>query len=387
MYAFTSSYYHGGLSKDLKAEHLRQWLANEKQVMVATNAFGMGIDKPDVKTVIHFNLPESIESYFQEAGRAGRNGKKAYAVILKNKSDEQLLKGQFLQVLPSVDFVKKLYRRLCNYFQISYGEGELTIHDFNFNQFCKTYKFNPMVAYKAFQILDKTSIISLSKQFNKRSSVQFITSNQAVFNYLKTNKGFDVVVKSILRTYGGIFDQEISVKLDIVANKANVKSDTVASILKQLEKDGIVSLKLYQTDAQITFLQPREDDKTINRIANIIKQQNKLKTKQIDDILKFVDTNDTCKSVQLLSYFGEVDVINCGICSFCIQQKKGNAKIDISKITNRIIVSLEIKPLSSREISKNTKIEEQIVISALKLMIENDIIAITKTNTYKLKHT
>ncbi len=384
---FTSTFFHGGISSDLKDQHLKQWLSNKKQVMVATNAFGMGIDKPDVKTVIHFNLPESIESYFQEGGRAGRNGKKAYAVILKNKSDEQLLKGQFLQVLPTVDFIKTVYRKLCNYFQISYGEGEFSVHDFNFNQFCKAYKFNTLVTYNALQVLDRTSVISLSKQFNKESSVQFITSNEAVFNYLRTHKDFNIVVKSILRTYGGIFDQEISVKLDLIAGKADVKSDTVASILKQLEKDGIISLKLYQTDAQITLLQPREDDKTINRIAKVIEQQNELKTKQINDILTFVNTDDVCKSLQLLSYFGESNADDCGICSVCIKQKRGETKIDTHKVIKNIVTLLEHKPLSSRQISKDINIEEKIVISTLKQMMENDIIAITNTNTYKLKHT
>ncbi len=383
----TSTFYHGGISADLKTEHLRLWLSNEKQVMIATNAFGMGIDKPDVKTVIHFNLPESIESYFQEAGRAGRNGKKAFAIILKNNSDEQLLKGQFLQVLPSVDFVKKLYRKLCNYFQIPYGEGEFTIHEFNFNQFCKTYGFNHLIAYNAIQVLDRTSIISLSKLFNKRSSVQFITSNAVLFKYLKTHADIGIIVKSILRTYGGIFDQEIPVKLDLIANKANVKIDDVINTLIRLEKDSTITLKLYKTDAEITFLQPREDDKTINRIANIITQQNDLKTKQINDILRFVNTNDLCKSVQLLNYFGEKEASDCGICSVCIKKKHGKPKGDIRETIKRIVILLETKPLSSRQISEALQLNENIVLEGLKIMMDNEIIRSTNTNTYKLKHT
>ena len=149
--------YHGGLSNTEKDERLNAWLHDKKQVMVATNAFGLGIDKPDVITVIHINLPDSIESYFQEAGRAGRNGEKAFSVILKNKSDEVLVKNQFLSVLPKVDFVKLIYRKLCNYFQISYGEGEYTTHDFNFNDFCKTYNFSTVLAYNALQIIPKSS--------------------------------------------------------------------------------------------------------------------------------------------------------------------------------------------------------------------------------------
>jgi len=171
---FLSTYYHGGLSNNEKESHLNEWFSNQKQVMVATNAFGMGIDKADVKTVIHVNLPESIESYFQEAGRAGRNNQKAYAIILKNKGDEHRVKNQFLNILPTINFVKQVYRKLCNYFQISYGEGAFTTYDFNFNDFCKTYDFNTHTTYNALQALDRTSVISLSQQYRNSSTIMFL---------------------------------------------------------------------------------------------------------------------------------------------------------------------------------------------------------------------
>ncbi|NND09579.1 MAG: RecQ family ATP-dependent DNA helicase [Flavobacteriaceae bacterium] len=382
---FKSIFYHGGISSDQKSEHLNKWLSNEKQVMVATSAFGMGIDKPDVKTVIHFNLPESIESYYQEAGRAGRNGNKAFSIVLKNKSDEQLLKNQFLQVLPSVKFIKGLYRKLCNYFQISFGEGEFTSHEFNFNKFCKTYDFNPLIAYNALQILDRTSIVKMSQQFNKRSSVQFIVNNERIFSYLKNHSQIDAIVKSILRTYGGIFDQEVSIKLEIIANKAEVKIDTVVNVLRQLERDEMISLKLFKTDAEITFLQPREDDRTINRIASIIKQQNDLKSKKIEDILGYVNNNDTCKSRLLLSYFGETKLEDCGICSVCIKEPTDSHNVEYT--VEQIVSLLNDKPHTSREISNKLTMKESQLTQALKLMLENNIITITKTNSYKLKQT
>jgi ATP-dependent DNA helicase RecQ len=276
---FDSTFYHGGLSAKEKDKNFSDWLNNRVQVMVATNAFGMGIDKPDVKTVIHIDLPDSLESYFQEAGRAGRNGNKAFSVILKNKNDESKVKKQFLSVLPNVDFIKKVYRKLCAYFQISYGEGTYTTHSFNFNTFCKTYKFNSVLAYNAILVLDRNSVLSLAQQFKRHSTVHILVSNDALFRYLERNLEMNTIIKSILRTYGGIFDDGVKINTFLMADKANVTEDAVIKALLQLERDKIIALNLKNTDAEITFIEPREDDKTINRIANSIEIQNKQKNK------------------------------------------------------------------------------------------------------------
>ena len=381
-----ATFYHGGLSITDKEFNMHEWLNNKKQVMVATNAFGMGIDKPDVKTVIHYNLPENIESYFQEAGRAGRNGDKAFAVILKNNSDEQLVKNQFLSVLPTVDFIKQVYRKLCNYFQISYGEGEYTTHDFNFNNFCKTYKFSSILCYNALLLLDRTSIISLSRQFLNQVSIQVITSNPIVFHYLETHKGIELILKSILRMYGGIFEHDTKINTLRIAEKASTTEPVVISALKQLEKDGIISLSLSKTDAQVTFIQPREDDKTINRIATIIEQQNSLKQLQVKAVLDFIKNDDICKSMQLLSYFGEENTEPCGICSVCTSSKKPSKAQDLKTLRNRVIELLEQGDLSSRAMISYLDCSEKDIKNVIQLLLEHNIISITKTNTYKLFH-
>ncbi len=382
---FTSTYYHGGLTNKEKDINFSEWLNNKKQVMVATNAFGMGIDKPDVKTVIHVNFPESIESYFQEAGRAGRGGQKAFAVILKHKGDEQLLKNQFLSVIPTVDFVKKVYRKLCNYFQISYGEGALTTHQFNFNDFCKTYRFNKLTTYNAIQILDRTSVLNLTPQFNNRTTVQFLTSNTKLFSYIETHKTTNTIIKTILRTYGGIFDQSVKIDINLIADKSSNSEATVIAILQNLEKDAIISLKLIKTDADVTFIQPREDDKTINRIAATIEQQNALKKNQVASVLNYVYNDNICKSVQLLSYFGETDTEDCGICSVCIHNKtKVTNQIELDKLS-KIISTLKEKELTSRELSELLHIKSFEINQLLKQLLENNYITITNINTYKLK--
>jgi len=382
----TATHYHGGLSNIDKDKNMTAWLDNQNQVMVATNAFGMGIDKPDVKTVIHLNLPESIESYFQEAGRVGRNGEKAFAIILKNNSDEALVKNQFLSVLPTVNLVKQVYRKLCNYFQISYGEGVYDTFDFDFNTFCKTYKFSSILCYNSLLLLDRNSIITLSNQFKNNVTVQFIISNQSLFNYLETHKKYSIIVKSILRLYGGVFDHITKIDLVKITKKASVSEGILIHTLQQLEHDKIITLNLAKTDAQITFIEPREDDKTINRIALIIEQQNKLKQQHVKAMLDYVENESVCKSMQLLAYFGEKNTEPCGICSVCINFKKHKKPQDLKSIKKQIIELLENEDQSSRALLAHLDCEEKDMKTVLKLLLEHHIITITPTNTYKLSH-
>ena len=382
----SATHYHGGLTNAEKDTNMNLWLQNNKQVMVATNAFGMGIDKPDVKTVIHLNLPESIESYFQEAGRVGRNGEKAFAVILKNNSDEILVKNQFLNVLPTVDFVKQVYRKLCNYFQISYGEGAYETFDFDFNSFCKTYSFNPVLTYNALLLLDRNSIISLSKQFKNKVSLQFIVSSATLFSYLENHTNFNLIVKSMLRMYGGIFDHDCKIDLAKISEKASTSEATLTQVLQKLASDDVINLHLAKTDAQVTFIEPREDDKTINRIATIIEQQNELKQFQVKAMLDYVENESVCKSMQLLAYFGEKDAKPCGICSVCTNTKKAVKPTDTNTIKKHIIELLENGEQSSRNMISALNCSETELKTVLKLLLEHQIISVTQKNTYKLSH-
>jgi ATP-dependent DNA helicase RecQ len=383
---FSSTFFHGGITNIEKQERLQLWLSDQKQIMVATSAFGMGIDKADVKTIIHINLPESIESYYQEAGRAGRNNDKAFAIILTNEADIGHLKSQFLNTMPTIDFIKTVYRKLCNYFQISYGEGELTTHQFHFNDFCSTYQFNTTMTYNTLQLLDRTSILKLSQQFNYQTTLQFIVSNDMLFNYIHRHQNLETIIKSVLRTYGGIFEHLLKIDLSIIANKASVTEKDIIAALNQLQKDAIVDFNFSNTDSEITFLQPREDDKTINRIATIVEQQQALKVQQVHAVIDYI-TNDTiCKNRQLLNYFGEEHASNCGICSVCLL-KTSPITSDFKTIQNQIIVALEQQPLSSRKLIEHLDFNETLILDVLKALIEYNILEITSTNTYKIKHT
>ena len=317
----SSSYYHGGMSIKEKKTQFNQWVSNSNQVMVATNAFGMGIDKSNVQTVIHHNLPESLESYYQEAGRAGRNGEKAYAVILSNNSDQIISEKEQLNSLPNIDFLKKVYKRICNYFQISYGEGVDSVHNFNFKSFCRFYNFPTVLTYNALKILDRTSIISLEEKLRNSVFVKVLINNNILFNYLEKYPKQALVIKVILRSHEGVFDHTTEISVQEIINKTKLTEKKVIELLTKLNHASIIQFEYSKTDAKITFIEPREDDITINRILKIIKQQQVLKSKQIHSVLNYIKNDGICKSQKLLSYFEEINSSLCGICSSCLEIK------------------------------------------------------------------
>ncbi|GAB4161020.1 MAG: ATP-dependent DNA helicase RecQ [Winogradskyella sp.] len=381
---FLCTYYHGGLTNKEKDERLGLWLSEQKLIMVATTAFGMGIDKSNVKNIIHYNLPESLESYYQEAGRAGRDGQLANAIILKQNIDEERLKNQFLNALPSSDYVKYIYKKICNYFQIAYGEGENNTYQLDFKTFCSTYKLNPSITYNTLTLLDRNSIIVLNRHFNFRTKIQFLISNNALFNYLERHLEFNTLVKVLLRTYGGIFDYETKINLNLVIDKAGLPEQKVLNQLKRLEKDEVISFEMANTDSEITFLKPREDDITINPIVKIIEQQHELRHQQVGAVIDYVNNNLVCKNRQLIAYFGEKSEVDCGICSVCIQNTT-HTKTDSNILSGQILKALEQTDLSSRQLLQVVNCTEGELIQSLKTLIETRKIKITDSNTYTLQ--
>ena len=382
---FSATHFHGGVSNKEKEERLDQWMGNQKEIMVATTAFGMGIDKPDVRTVIHINLPESLESYYQEAGRAGRNGDYAYAILLYNNSDDRLLKNQFITNLPSIDDIKLVYRKLCNFFQIPFGEGELTAHQFNFNSFCKAYEFQSVKTYSILQLLDRNSVIKLSQQFQYKTTLQFIIGNRSLFGHLETHHHMALIVKSILRTYGGIFEHELNINLNVIAKKSEASEKEIILVLKQLEKDEMVHFKHSNTDSEIIFLQPREDQHTINSIAKTVLQQQEQKRNQVQSVLEYIQNNEICRSLQLMRYFGELQSEPCGKCSVCLSKSKPITPVSES-IQKKIIRELKAGPLNSRDICTQLNYADRTILDTLKVLLERGRIEISAANTYKLKN-
>jgi len=379
---FTATYYHGGLTSKEKDKNMKMWINEEVQVIVATNAFGMGIDKPNVRTVIHSQLPENLENYYQESGRAGRNGEKAFAIILTSPADIFQAKDQSVHTLPDKKFVLEMYIKLCNYFQIAYGEGIDEKFSFNLNAFCVRYGFPTLKTYNALQFLDRQGVLTMSQEFSEKITMQFTISSKEVMRYMSLNPSEEEVILTILRTYPGIYEMAIPFNLSLIAKKSNHTENEVSIILQRLSEKSIIAYTAKNNDAVLVFNEIREDEKTINRIAKYLEHQNQLKSAQLASVLHYVGDKTQCKRQLILSYFGEQKSSRCEICSFCLSQKQ--TKREVRSLTQQILEQLKTGDLTSREIEKNTQIEKDDVIFVLQSLLENDVVRLQSNNTYTL---
>ena len=378
-----STFYHGGLHAKEKDKNMKLWMNEEVQAIVATNAFGMGIDKANVKTVVHIQLPENLENYYQEAGRGGRNGEKAFAVLLNSPSDVQSSESQILNNLPDSKFLKEMYVKLCNFFQIAYGEGIDEQFSFNINQFCVQYNFPILKTYNGLQFLDRQGIISLSQEFTEKVTVQFVIESKEVMRYMSLNPQDEEIILAMLRTYPGIYEIITAINISLIAKKSKSAENQVLAVLNKLQERQIIDYHAKSNDSTITFNEVREDERTINRVSKYLENQNDLKKAQLKSVLDYVVNDKSCKSRQLLDYFGEKESKNCGICSYCITLNKTENKV--SSVAEKIVDLLKTSPMSSREIQMYSKFSDEAIIFALQQLLEINKIEILPNNKYTLK--
>ena len=377
-----SDFFHGGIPTQEKIKKLETWKNGTTPTMVATSAFGMGIDLATVTHVIHIQLPESLESYFQEAGRAGRDGNKATATILYNSYDKQLVTKQFIASLADVDLLKFIYKKLNNYLQIPFGEGVFTTHGINFEDFCKTYSLQTLQVFNGLNTLDRLGVLQLSKEFGRSSKIRFLVDSNTAIAFFKHDKLGSVIGKTILRLYGGVFETMTRINLETLQTKTRQSQPIIIQTLQKLEAANIIELYLNTTDAAITFLTPREDDKTINVIARDVVAHNTKKKQQVQQLLRYLDNNRTCKAVQLVTYFGETTATPCGICSVCQSKKERFSKKEIDSTCELILLELKKGPKTSREVLENIHQSQALVLKTIALLLGNNTISLDKKNRY-----
>lgn len=372
--------FHGGLDNQEKQELLDAWQKNQIDVMVATNAFGMGIDKQDVRLVVHYQIPESLASYYQEAGRAGRDGQAAQALLIYNANDIQVAKNQFVKSLPDLGFFKRLYKNLNSYFAIPYGEGAFSDHAFTFSDFCQRYELPFNTAYNCLKQMDQLGIIRLTPTFYRTTVLRFLTDSKTLLAYFDTYPKVSIVGQTILRFYGGVMAGNTSIRVSWIAKKLQQTEGFVIAQLKQLAKDNMIQLEMNHADARLQFLVPREDNRTIHRFGGIINTYKSQKIAQLDAMLDYINNDNSCKQQLLATYFGEKEPEACNNCEQC--NAKSNSSVKNKTVEAAILHYLKTRAADSRELARNLNFEPVQINDCLQAMLDANLIKINTQNQY-----
>ena len=363
-------FYHGGMDAGEKKQNYQLWADGSHPVMIATNAFGMGIDKSDVRLIVHTGIPFSMENYVQETGRAGRDGKPAKALLFYNNNSLLDLDQSAEKDLVTVAQCRDVYIALNKYYEIGLGELPEKIFDFDIEEFCRIYRFPVVQAYNALIVLDRESIIEFRQSVYSRTKLRVRVSGDVLFDYFERNNKQQALLNLILRSYGGVMDQYAYIDLYIIAKRLGISKKMVLEGLRQMDKDGIISFKEKKIRSQIMFLVPREDNYTINRIAPHINKRNKIKKQKISAIRNWILDDASCRYAGILAYFGEKPAyFSCGNCDVC--QKNEKVKQDPERIKNEIINLLTETPLTSRELTARIPFNEGAVLKILRLLLDN----------------
>ena len=322
-HGINADFYHAGLDHTERNRKQEDWIHNRTRVIVSTNAFGMGIDKPDVRVVIHMDLPANLEAYYQEAGRAGRDEKKAFAVTICNQKDIQDLRDRTKNSLPEEKLIREVYQMLGNYFQLAVDSFPEESFDFDFQAFARSFSRHPLEIFNSLKVLENQGFIQLSESFYKPSSLVFEVNQKALYEFQIANAPYDPAIKGLLRLYGGeLYNYPVSINEGNLAACLGVSINDCKSVLNRLSEQGIMSYFPRKDKPQLLFLQARQAADRLALDTGKIKSRRKLTLKKMQAVISYLHNESRCRTQQLLEYFGEVSYDLCGVCDVCIAKKR-----------------------------------------------------------------
>lgn len=374
---FTATFYHAGLNNDTKDLRQKSWLTDESRIMVATNAFGMGIDKPDVRIVIHMDLPDSPEAYFQEAGRAGRNGQKAYAVLLYAKSDKTNLNKRITDTFPDKNYIRKVYEDIQYFFQMAMGDGKNCTFAFNLDEFCRTFKHFPVQADSALKILTRAGYLEYTDEQDNASRLMFTLQRDELYRLQEYDNDTEKLIHVILRSYTGLFTDYAYINEESLSIRSGLSHDQVYEILIMLTRRHVLHYIPRKKTPYIIYTQERIDKNRLTISPDVYEKRKESYTTRIKAMIDYATTEEKCRSRILLRYFGEKNEHNCGHCDTCLKKHESGIKSgDFQELKEQILLLLKEGPLSSSELIDRLHATPEKITPVVSFLIAEEIICI-----------
>lgn len=371
----TATFYHAGLNNDVKDQRQRSWLSGESRVMVATNAFGMGIDKPDVRLVIHVDLPDSPEAYFQEAGRAGRDGQKAYAVLLYAKSDKATLSKRITDTFPDKEYIRKVYEDVNYYFQMAMGDGLGCTFALNLDEFCRNFKHFPVQADSALKILTRAGYLEYTDEQDNASRILFTIHRDELYKLRETDPETEKLINVILRSYTGLFTDYAYINEDSLAIRSGLTRQRIYEILLMLTRRHILHYIPRKKTPYIIYTRERQEAGRLAITRDIYEERKESYITRIKAMTEYATAEDKCRSRMLLRYFGEKNEHNCGLCDVCLSKHHSGMKLgEFQEMENQIREQLETSPLSAATLLNRINGEREKAERVLSYLLSEEII-------------
>ncbi|MFM9840456.1 MAG: ATP-dependent DNA helicase RecQ [Cyclobacteriaceae bacterium] len=348
-----STFYHAGLNHQERSVRQDEWVKDRSRVMVATNAFGMGINKANVRTVIHMDLPEDIESYYQEAGRAGRDGKKSYATLIFHEVDAQSLRHKVEQSQPGLEYIKKIYQALANHYQLAEGSSQGESYDFDLEQFSKKFSLKPLAVYPALKKLEEVGLILLNDGFYRPSRIHFSIDKKKIYEFQVAQARFDPIIKMLLRLYGGeLYADFIVISESQLAGAMKYSLHEVKLELQQLHQLQLLVYEPASDSAQVTFVLPRQDAERLPVNRAMMEARRELHFNKMEAMIGYAEQSHRCRMQVIQEYFDEVTYTTCGVCDVCIDRRKKQDRTVITDYQNQVIYLLNQKPVLVEELEE-----------------------------------
>ena len=377
----SADYYHAGLSIEEKEDKQNKWKNDEIRVIVATNAFGMGIDKPDVRVVAHIDLPNTLEEYFQEAGRAGRDGKRSYAVMLVKTTDKGLLHRHLSEAFPEKDFIRKVYERVGNFIDVAIGEGEWQIMVFNFNLFCRTFNLPVLPTLNALRILTQAEYIQFVEEIETQSRVMILADKARLYNIPTTTPRADEVLQALLRTYTGLFADYVFINEDVIAYRYNLSPQTIYDSLIEYNRLHILHYVPRKRTPYIIYTTSREEPKYIQIPKSIYETLQERMRERIEAVITYCYNDEICREKYLVEYFGEDSPQPCGHCDTCIERRKRDDHMP-QDVQQGILYMTHLKPRKLKELVQTLSFSRDEIVETVAMLVDEGFLEHRDDDTY-----